>query len=474
MMDRRRLPGLVAAALMCPPVLAQPVDKAAREQANAALVAEAKAHRESWIDLPADDVRAHPDAARFPGSIASDAPRLARVAIGVPLDPIRWRAKARWWHPTGLYAPPGEAISIEVPEDARGAGLFVRVGAHQDNSNPKAASFGRTPANLTHSWALDREQVRVANPFGGPIYIEVPRRAEGPHTAPTPRPTLGATVHISGAVAAPMFVLGRTTPEEWLEARRAPAPWAELVSDHIALTVPSDQVRGMTSPAELMQFWEQSATLVHELGAGEFTAERLVWDPAISAGSMHSGHPIMCQGGLDAIVNLEKLRAGDVWGFFHEMGHNQQYGGWTPKGQGEVTCNWFPMYVRSQGLGLPPFDRAEKWTKPDAPMPRGEIGTANPGGQGHFVALRIWRQIQEEFGWAPFRTVMKEIRAPDYRAPATDEAKWDDLLERFSRATQRDLSPHFVAWGAEVSTPGLARAAALGLPTWAHQEAPGR
>jgi hypothetical protein len=238
--------------------------------------------------------------------------------------------------------------------------------------------------------------------------------------------------------------------------------------------VPSERVRDIEDPTALMQFWERGVELVQELGAGEFTAERLVWDPAISAGSMHSGHPIMCQGGLDEIVNIEKLRAGEFWGFFHEMGHNQQYGGWTPKGQTEVTCNWFPMYVRSQGLGLPAFGRAENWTKPDAPMRRGQIGTANPGGQGHFVALRIWRQIQEEFGWEPFRTVMKGLRSPDYRAPRSDEAKWDDLLVRFSLATGRNLSAHFVAWGAEVSEEGLARAGGLGLPEWAHPEAPGR
>lgn len=439
--------------------------QAAREAANAKLVDEAKAHRAAWTKAPADEVRAHPGAAQFPGAVPAEAPRLQHAGVIVSPDINRWRPKAAWWHPTGLYAPAGEVITIDVPEPARAAGLSIRIGAHKDNSNPKASKFRRTPVNLTHAWPLNAEQVRVASAFGGPVYVEVPRPA-----SPGGEPI---SLRISGAVAAPLFVLGVTTPEQWQAARAAPGPWAELASPHIAITVPSDRVRSIEDPTELMTLWERGAVLVHELGGGEFTSERLVWDPAISAGSMHSGHPIMCQGGLDSIVDLAKLKGGDVWGFFHEMGHNQQYGGWTPKGQGEVTCNWFPMYFRAEALGLPPFDRAEKWTRPETPMPRGEIGTGNPGGAGHFVALRIWRQIHAQFGWEPFRAFLRSVREPGYVAPATDEAKWDDMLVKFSRAAGHDLSPHFVAWGAEVSDEGLNRAAALGLPPWKHPGAPG-
>ncbi|HMN42231.1 MAG TPA: M60 family metallopeptidase [Phycisphaerales bacterium] len=437
-----------------PPAPDQPADPIAEQ------IAQAKAYREAWLKLAPEDVRAHPDAPRFPGAVPAEAPRRANIEVPVPLDPIRWRPKARWWQSTGLYAAPGEVVTVDVPEDARAVGLYVRIGAHQDNSNPKAKKFKRTPVNLTRSWPLDRAQVRIASPFGGPVYIEVPP-PDARHAA------RAVAVRVSGAIAAPLFVLGQTTPEQWAAARTAPGPWAELVAPHISITVPSRLVREIDNPTDLMTFWERGLELVHELGAGEFTAERLVWDPAISAGSMHSGHPIMCQGGLDSIVDLKKLRDGNVWGFFHEMGHNQQYNGWTPKGQTEVTCNWFPMYVRSKGLGLPPFDRAENWTKPDAPMPRGE-------GQSPFVALRLWRQIQEEFGWEPFKAVLKEIHSPEYRTPKTNQAKWDDLLLRFSRATNRDLSPQFTAWGAEVSEQGLQRAAAAGWPTWAHKDAPGR
>jgi len=52
---------------------------------------------------------------------------------------------------------------------------------------------------------------------------------------------LGKTeVEFAGAVEAPFFVLGQTSLAEWRsKVRNRPAPWAELATGKVILTVPS-------------------------------------------------------------------------------------------------------------------------------------------------------------------------------------------------------------------------------------------
>lgn len=424
--------------------------------------AAAQADRKRWTQLAPSETTAHPDAARFPGAVAAEAPRISR-RVEVPLATIGWRAKSPWWHPTGLYAAPGETIRVVLAPEFLGLGLQLRIGAHTDRTDLAKFPFPRTPCNLTINVPLEHELTEAANPFGGPIFIEVPVGND---------PGM-ANIEIANAVAAPIFILGQTSESAWEESRAAPAPWAELSSPHIALTVPADRIRTLEDPAELMQQWEQIAEWIHDLGGGTWFAERLIYDPGISAGYMHSGYPIVCSGGLDQMLSAERLRKGDLWGFAHEIGHNQQYGGWTPAGQGEVTCNWFPVYVLDQSGAVGDVRSADTRSFPMV-LARGTIGSANPGGDGHFVALRFWRQIKAEFGWDPFRAVLRQLRAPEYVAPTSNEAKWDDLLIRFSRATNRDLTPHFLAWGAEHTSAGSEAVAALGLAPWIAPDAPGQ
>ena len=66
---------------------------------------------------PPEEVRAHP-AAAFPGSIPAEN-RTVAVDTGTPR-----------WHSTGLYAAPGELVTVTMPASVAAAGGYqVRVGA---------------------------------------------------------------------------------------------------------------------------------------------------------------------------------------------------------------------------------------------------------------------------------------------------------------------------------------------------------
>ena len=132
------------------------------------------------------------------------------------------------------------------------SGLRVRIGCHQDDLWA-LAEWKRAPA-IDRSWAIDAPTIRVANAFGGPVYIEAPEGLKA-----------GVRVTIAGVVEAPLFVLGATTDEAWKEIRERPAPWAELVCERVALSVPTSVARRIDNPTAIMEHWVKVMDAVADL-----------------------------------------------------------------------------------------------------------------------------------------------------------------------------------------------------------------
>ena len=404
--------------------------------------------------LPPEQVTAHPAAAAFPGAVPADAERVTR---SVTID-----TTVPAWHSTGLYAAPGEVVAVSVPDAAAGKRLGVRIGAHRD-SIWGHRSWRRCP-EICRRFPITQPLVRVANAFGGPIYIEVPGGCK-----------LGTlNVHISGGVDAPHYVLGKTDLKQWREAiRHRPAPWAELAGTRVVLTLPSSVVRGLDDPEDLMKFWDQVLDACADLATiprERARPERYVCDTQISAGYMHSGYPIMTMMDMPRVM-VDKARMmrnahGGVWGLFHEMGHNHQSGLWTFGGTVEVTVNLFTMYVLEtvcgidQGHGAIAPKARERKLKAYLGAPDFAKWTRDP-----FLALLMYVQLQEAFGWDAYKKVFAEYRAlPKGQRPKTDAEKRDQWMVRFSRAVGKNLGPFFQAWA--VPTSAQARASITNLPPW--------
>lgn len=407
-------------------------------------------------DLPPERVVAHPAAATFPGAVPPEAPRITQsveVDLGVP-D----------WHSTGLYAPAGEAISVETPAEAAAAGLSVRIGCHSDELW-HLDGWQRCP-QVCRRAPLRPGLTRLASPFGGLVYVEVPRGAKGGT----------AGVKIAGAVAAPYYVLGRTDLAAWRsEIRRRPAPWAELACERVILTLPAQAIRGLDDPQGVMEFWQRVEACCGELAGRPprpVRPERYVCDVQISAGYMHSGCPIMTLLDMpEVMVDVPRMKRnghGGVWGLFHELGHNHQSSDWTFQGTGEVTVNLFTLYVFEQVCGLgpeahPAVSRDSRSGKLKAYLAAGapfEQWQKDP-----FLALIMYIQLREAFGWEAYKKVFAEYRdLPREQRPRSDQQKRDQWLIRFSQAVGRNLGPFFQAWG--VPTSQGARASVASLPVW--------
>lgn len=401
--------------------------------------------------LPPEQVKAHPAAKTFPGEVPASAPRVSRL---ITLD-----TRIAGWHSTGLYAPAGGVVTVEIPEPAARKGLWLRIGAHSDRLWD-LEKWQRFP-EISMRVPLDKPSTKAAGMFGGLIYIEAPDKGE-PGTV---------DVTISGGVGAPYYVLGKTTAVDWKDRlRKKPAPWAELQGSRIIITVPSAVVRALDDPEALMKVWDQIVALEDELAgtaAERQRPERVVCDQQISAGYMHSGYPIMTW--MDQTKNLvdkAHLLKGN-WGIFHELGHNHQSGHWTFDGTVEVTCNLFTMYVFDALCGVRPAKgrvSLEKVAEYYAKHAQGGKSFA-AWKKDPFLALAMYVQLQDAFGWDAFKKVFAEYRAaPKDELPKTDDEKRDQWMVRFSKTVGKNLGPFFKAWGVPVSQAALDEIAQL--PSW--------
>lgn len=402
---------------------------------------------------PPDKVRAHAAADIFPGAVPRGAKKVTR---SIEID-----TNVPGWHGTGLYAAPGQQIVVKAAPTIAGQGLKVRIGAHKDKLWDKDV-WKRCP-EITRTFEIEKQATRAANAFGGLVYIEVPTGCE----------LSEISLKISNAVAAPHFVFAETTLADWRDKIRGrPAPWAELESSKIIVTVPSETIRDLDDPAALMKVWDAIADACAELVGRPLERERperYVADVQISAGYMHAGYPIMTH--LDAaerMVDADHLKNEGAWGLFHELGHNHQSGDWTFGGTGEVTCNLFTLYVFEKVCGKYEESRPELFGKSRAETITNYLSAGadfEKWKSDAFLALLMYMQLKEAFGWDAYKKVFAEYRdLPSDSRPRSDAEKRDQWMVRFSHAVGKNLGPFFETWG--VPTSEKARKSIADLPEW--------
>lgn len=403
----------------------------------------------AWEESGPTNVKADPSAAHFPGPVPKEAKRISRT---VSID-----TKTPDWHGLGLYAPPGEVIEIVLPKNAVKAGIGVRIGSHTDGLWD-TDKWNRFP-EISRRWDLRSEMTRVASPFGGTVFIDVPSGS-----------TLGKIdVTVMGAVPAPRYVRGVTTDAEWQRMLGEPGgPWVELEANAIILSVPRSAVANLTDPETLMAYWDEVADLCYSLYAAPRRPrpERYCVDRQISVGYMHAGYPIMTfEDVANTFTDVKKLRSKDFpWGFYHELGHNFQESAWTFDGTGEVTNNLFSLYgcERINGI-LHPGDmevskKKAKLAKYLAEGAKFETWKSEP-----FLALIMYDQMREAFGWEPFTKAFRAYRTQRLN-PQGELAQHDEWMIQMSQAVGKNLGPFFTAWG--MPTSETARASIAKFPTW--------
>jgi len=414
-----------------------------------------------------DEVVAHRTAAACFGEIDPQAPRVSRDVV---VDPRQTR-----WHSTGLYAAPGEKLRVKLSPPASEKGVWIRIGGHVDNIARRPA-WKRMP-RVHRALLVKGDQGLVASPFGGAVYIDI---GDNP---PFSEPF---TVTVENAVPAPYFVLGETSDKEWVEKiRDYPAPYAELVCDHLCISLPSKYVRDLHNPTELMQFWDKTVAGHDWLGGHAHLRkfpDRINIDVQISIGAAHSGYP--AQGNQAwGLLDLDHLRREGSWGWFHELGHEAQtrpdkrwpYDNYyTFDGSIECTVNLYSSHARDiHGIKSRP---GWGWTSyPEQVMRKALDVVRDPEktyasvGVGQKLAMML--QLRDAFGWNAWQEVLggytRDFDNGVISGRWSDQRKRDEFLLRFSKVCGHDLTRWLRDyWKVAVSDQAVAKVAELGLPEW--------
>ncbi|KAM4748939.1 TRPM8 channel-associated factor 2 [Rhinophrynus dorsalis] len=346
------------------------------------------------------------------------------------------------WRSTGLYLAPGKTALFVFPASAVGKNLQVQVGCHSDDLSSEE-KFCRAPI-VVYKTRVVGEKILVSSVWGGLLYIIVKAHSN--------LGIIPITVH--GADPAPTYIKGTTSLSSWLESIcNLKAPWAELITENIILSLPSDEIRSLKDPEALLSLWDKIMEAVAQLASipKKFPRpERIVADVQISAGWMHSGYPIMCH--LESareLVDINNMQKVGLWGAIHELGHNEQRNVWEfyPHTT-EATCNLWSVYVHETVFGIL-RDQAHSELQPKNRIARIQSYLKTGPNLEHWnvwTALETYLQLQEGFGWDPFKRVFAEYQTMD---GIKDEKKFKMNLwvEKFSQAVNRNLVPFFQAWG---------------------------
>jgi hypothetical protein len=396
-------------------------------------------------NLPADELPVHPSHVEFPGEVPANATRIARTMSidgnqsGLPGNFGYSSARAHVRMTTGLYAAPGEVVTVTLPSEIVNSGTYVLVGAHSDSLWGKS-QLHRHP-QISRWWYVDNTTMQVGNAFGGPIYIGIEAGS-----------TLGEfDITVSNAVKAPRYIHGETDVFQWQQQyRHDPAPWAEIGSDQFILTVPSHEIRDLDNPHDLMDWWDQALGMEHELyGYTPWPrVERAVFDAQISAGWMHSGYPFMAHDlSVAGVVNVSYMSENGDWGMFHELGHNHQWMPSTLPGTTETGCNFASVYLMEDLVGVEghgAVDPEQRAARMESYFGDG----SNISNWSVWTALDTYLIIKEEWGWGVITEALSVYYTlPAAEVPSGDTEEFNAWVMHLSNSTGYNLAPYHAAWG---------------------------
>ena len=202
-----------------------------------------------WKDAKLASLKACPAAKDFPGVPENGAQTVRRT---VEID-----SNIGGWHSTGLYAPPGAEISCSLSGAPKDGSISVRIGCHTDSLH-KLDEWKRVP-EITMQVSAGRGRVKMVNPMGGLVYVNVGQR---------PRRGKVFKVQISGAVPSPLFVMGKTTPEQWAEQLKIPRPRGEIRMPRLIVTMPVEQLKQCPDVQKTAEFLQKHGSSGLDYGMG--------------------------------------------------------------------------------------------------------------------------------------------------------------------------------------------------------------
>jgi len=295
------------------------------------------------FNMTQEELYKHPFGPEQFEGLTSEIDAAPRVEVKFLLDP-----RFGWRHFTGLYMPPGELITIEMPGDSSDSiGYWVNFHTKRKAAWHVGGDQNRLPHLTTGDLpGFKRQVVTIGFPIGGALWLQ--RRVTDDEPI---------EVKITGGVMSPWFRYGIDSDEDWERIKRYPGPVTALDTGNLQFVLPSSRIREITRINDACQ-WFRSCKQMMESTAektnnyGDMRArpngrERIpTWmfvdsyvpkGAAVAfIGAVHVQMPFSWSGG---IVDIEQVMGG-TWGVLHEMAHHHQPH-WGIGYTGEVTNNVF-------------------------------------------------------------------------------------------------------------------------------------
>ena len=393
----------------------------------------------------------------------------------------QWTLPAR--KPTGTYLAPGTIATVTVPPEIVNLGYQVRVGAHSWNlaHRPHVRRLDRA----TRVYPIDAPTIKVASPYGGGIYIEVPFRADAGLI----------DVTVTGAVRSPYFSaksFHQTTPAEWLVERAHVAPWADFQSDKFMTQVPTKWIYAHPDPAKMLADWDKAMDAINDLMgfphlrgketmylqvdlimrasvyAPGYPAVNVTDNPNNDRGGYHTNYLVRGPGVSSSAANWE----------FHEQGHAYFFPKFGGERESNVNLLHVPVLQEKFGYDLDTAFRgslgssrtyitldttAMAWMCVFNFAPR-RLPMASAEKSYQFKGHAKFVDIARLYGWDGLGTFWRSFMEDDANGVSYSTST-DAKLLRLCKSVGKDIRPLFHFWGIHPDNPSslAASIAAEGL-----------
>ncbi len=273
----------------------------------------------------------------YMGDVSPDEPGIIKSVT------MRPRAYTRGYGVTGVYAPAGEVIKIQMSEADMNAtgGIVIHIGQALYNGKAnniwvEKGQMQRIP-HLLNTMVVDKSTATLENGvytayvgsfIGGPLYIR--------------NETVTFTATVSGGVAYSHFILGYTTQEEYEKNARSSAPYfdMEVWDNGVLHSGPKYYARNLSydDAYKAAVLWDKVASVTT---TGSTQGIVFLYEPFVAAGAavaFPGQGSVNCPAGwMSNSLNYNTIVSSGAWGNFHEYHHNFQ--GYGVGAGGEVTNN---------------------------------------------------------------------------------------------------------------------------------------
>ena len=258
------------------------------------------------------------------------------------IEKVRVKSRPSGNYITGLYAPAGEVIKIEISEGdlEKTGGIEIHIGQVAQNGNINNIwidkDFNRMPV-IANKMTASNTVTYVGNYFGGPIYIGSPMNGN----------TCDYTVTISGGVPYNHYIKGVTDKETFINNLSSTAPYfdLEIWDDGIRHSGPNKYVSELDYEdiCESAELWEKIASVSNQLptASDENIGITFLYDPFICAGQATAivgrNWTNLPPEWMYESIHYDSFVDQGAWGTIHEYNHHFQKFGFVPGD--EVTNN---------------------------------------------------------------------------------------------------------------------------------------